>query len=279
MKQLVLKGYRRMRTKMAPYVGVLPHFIIIGAQKCGTTSLYEYLIKHPSIYPAAVKEVGFFDRYYNKGIKWYRTQFPSFFRKYYVKWVLNKDFITGEASTGYILNPHSLRRIKRIIPQANLILLLRNPVDRAYSHYKHTVRIGREPLSFEEAIEKEEERIGEALKQTRTNEHYYNFDIALYAYLHTGIYIDQIEVLLELFPKKQILILKSEDFNKDPSVIYKKVLHFLDVPISELTDSAKHNKGESIAMEDGTRKKLVDYFKPYNQRLYNYIGIDYGWDR
>lgn len=265
--------------KGLPYRGTLPDFLIIGAQKCGTTSLYNHLIKHPSIYPASVKEVGFFDRYFTNSIKWYRSQFPSVLRKYYTKWVLRQPFFTGEASTGYILNPHSLMRINKIIPRAKLIALLRNPVERAYSHYQHTVRIKRESLSFEEAIAREDERIGEAWQRMRSDENYYNFDIALYAYLRTGMYIEQLVDLMSLFPRNQVLILNSEAFRADPSNTFRNVFHFLGMPVWQLTEFTKYNRGKYFPMDSSTKKKLQEYFRPYNQRLYEYLGVDFDWEK
>ncbi len=275
---MLYKGLKII-AKGLPYRGTLPDFLIIGAQKCGTTSLYDYLVKHSSIYSASVKEVGFFDRYYSNSIKWYRSQFPSVLRKYYTKWIVRQPFLTGEASTGYILNPHSLKRIKKIIPKAKLILLLRNPVERAYSHYQHTVRIKKEPLPFEEAVAREDERIGEAWQKMRSDENYYNLDIALYAYLRTGIYIDQLVDLMALFSKNQVLILNSEAFKANPSKIFRQVLNFLEMPVQQLTAFTKQNTGEYLPMNSAFRKELQAYFQPFNQRLYEYLGTDFDWDK
>ncbi|MEW6585077.1 MAG: sulfotransferase [Nitrospirota bacterium] len=278
MRQEIRKYLDEMKVWIAYNTGVLPDFLIIGAQKCGTTSLYNYLIQHPCIYPASVKEVGFFDRYYEKSLKWYRAQFPSAFSKYYLKFIGKQRFITGEASTGYVLNPHALERIFKITPRAKLILLLRNPVDRAYSHYQHTLRIGMEDLSFDAAIEKEDERIGDAWEKMKSDENYYNFDIALYAYLRTGTYIDQVELLFKLFAKEQILIVKAEEFNSHPADIFRGVLDFLNMPPYERELSVKHNAGNYPPMDPAIRQKLGNYFKPYNHALYHFLGRNFNWD-
>lgn len=268
-----------LKIETAGLTGILPDFIIIGAQKSGTTSLYEYLIKHPYIYSASVKEVGYFDRYYSNGIKWYRSHFPSLLRKFYTKNILRQPFITGEASTGYILNPHALKRISEILPQEKLIVLLRNPVERAYSHYWHTVKLGKETLSFEEALKREEERIGDAWKQMLCNENYYNPDISLYAYIHTAHYIDQIKVLMDLFPKKQILILDAKNLEMAPSSTFRQVLEFLNMPCWVPKEFKKYNVSDySKEMDSAVRKWLVDYFKPYNRRLFEYLDVDFGWN-
>ena len=274
------RGFRFLKAQIWGHIGILPDFLIIGEKKCGTTSLYNYLVQHPCIYPASTKEVGFFDRYWHrKDILWYRSHFPSLFRKYYRKNILKRDFITGEASTGYILNPHVLKRIARLLPQVKLILVLRNPVDRAYSHYNHSVRGGRETLPFEVAIRKEEERIGKALKRMIEDENYhFDINIAYYSYLFTGIYIDRVEVLMSLFPKERILILRYEDMVTDPSTVYERVLRFLNVPIVQIEDFPALNKGEYQQMDSMVRGYLHDYFRLYNKKLYDFLGVNFHWD-
>jgi hypothetical protein len=265
-------------TREIARTGVLPDFLIIGAQKCGTTSLYEYLTQHTDIYPATTKEVGYFDRYYQKGLPWYRSQFPSAFRKLYARFIVRRHFLTGEASTGYILNPHALKRIAKVVPQAKIILMLRNPVDRAYSHYQHTLRMKRETLPFEEAVRRETERIGNAWKSMVEDENYYNLDIARYAYLKTGLYIDQVRVLMRLFSREQVLIIKNEDFDADPAGIVKQVLEFLDVRSQQSLAYSRHNTGEYLDMDAKVRKNLIEYFRPYNQQLYEFLDVNFGWE-
>ncbi len=258
---------------LTSHIRVLPDFIIIGAQRCGTTSLYNYLSQHPCVVPALVKEVHFFDINFHKGIHWYRSHFPTFLEKY------KQNIITGEASPYYIFHPHAARRIFKIIPQVKLIVLLRNPVDRAYSHYHHEVRIGAETLSFEEAIEKESERLKGEIKKMLENENYYSFNHQHYSYLSRGIYIDQIKVWMSLFPKEQILIIKSEDFYANPSAVFRRVLEFLNLPIWEPKEYKKFNYANYPKMNPATRKRLIKFFEPYNQKLYEYLGVNFGWDR
>lgn len=261
------------------YTGVLPDFIIIGAQKCGTTSLYDYLTQHPCIYRAATKEVGYFDRYYSDDLNWYRAHFPSSVQKYYIQNVLKRPFLTGEASTGYILNPHALRRIAKVIPRTKLILLLRNPVTRAYSHYQHTLREGNETLAFEEAIEQESARIGPVWKRMLADEKFYSLQIALHGYLMTGIYVTQIKALMSLFPREQILIIESSDLSKNPNSVLSHVLNFLEIPPWIFRDFERHNSGSYTKMNATTRKKLLEYYRPHNQSLYELLGRTFEWDK
>src|SRR5437588_6703195 len=262
---------------------LMPDFIIIGAMRGGTTSLYSYLTEHPNIGPAYMKEVHFFDVYFSKGLHWYRAQFPSSVQKYYAERVQKQCFITGEASPYYLFHPHAPKRIAKILPQVKLIVLLRNPVSRAYSHYYHEVAGGHEKLSFEEAIECEQERIGKEAEELARNERYVSYKHRHYSYLARGIYVDQLKVWMDLFPKEQFLILKSEDFFADPATGLQQVLEFVNVPGMGIQ---KHkqvyeqlNTTKPPAMAAATRKRLVKYFEPHNARLYEYLGVAYNLDK
>src|SRR5579885_2674785 len=144
--QSSLRFYRTITSS----IRLLPDFIIIGTQRGGTTSLYAYLGQHPQIAPAVIKEVHFFDNNYERGVGWYRTQFPFLIEKSIAKNIGQQNFITGEASPYYLFHPHVPERAAKVVPGAKLIVLLRNPIDRAYSHYYHEVELGHEKLSFEQ---------------------------------------------------------------------------------------------------------------------------------
>src|SRR5215471_396843 len=147
--------YRGMSSSMR----VMPDFLIIGGQRCGTASLYYYLTEQHGIISAATKEVHFFDDFYTRGLDWYRAQFATVTYKYYIESVLRHPFITGEASPYYIFHPHAPRRIAQVLPHVKIIALLRNPIDRAYSQHWLEVKGKYETLPFEEAIKREPERI------------------------------------------------------------------------------------------------------------------------
>lgn len=271
-----LKTNESYRLLTSP-IRMMPNFIVIGANRGGTTSLYAYLQQHPLIISATKKEVHFFDIDYAKGLNWYRTHFPSLLHKYYIKQTRGEDIITGEASPYYMCHPHAPKRILEHLPQVKLIAILRNPIDRAYSHYQHSIKRKTETLSFEEAIDKEEERLqGEEEKMIK-DENYYSFPHRAHSYLSRGIYVDQLKVWSSLFPKEQILIIKSEDLYTDPSPTFKKILNFLEIPEWEPKDYKEYNAGSYSKIEPGTRKKLNDYFEPHNQRLYEYLGTNFGW--
>lgn len=269
---------RKFARILTGWIRVMPDFIIIGGQKCGTSSLYRYLVQHPSIAPALTKEVHFFDFHFKQGIYWYRANFPSICHKLLVQ-NRSKNFATGEASPYYIFHPHVPGRIFKTVPGVRLIALLRNPVDRAYSHYQHEVRQGREPLLFEEAIEREVERLRGEREKMLADEHYHSAPHRFYSYLARGIYVDQLKTWMSLFPREQILILKSEDLFADPPEILDRVLKFLNLPKWEIKDHLRYGAGQHVRVHPATRKRLTEYFEPHNERLYECLGENFHWDQ
>jgi hypothetical protein len=255
-----------------------PDFIIIGTQKGGTTSLYECLVQHPWVVPARVKEIRFFSRHFRKGPAWYRANFPTRLYKAYAKIALGQKLITGEATPYYMFHPLAPRRISELVPRAKFIALLRSPVDRAYSHYRHVVRKGIETLSFEEAIEAEPARLRGEREKMLADENYRGLKYGFHSYLARGIYVDQLKVWFDLFPREQILILNSERFFGDQATVFRQVLAFLDLPEWKLAEPKKSNSGIYALMKPATREKLIEYFNPYNEQLYDLIGQDYNWD-
>jgi hypothetical protein len=242
------------RVSGEPDVGALPDFVIIGAQKGGTSFLYHLLTRHPLVEPAARKELHFFDQpeLFDNGAGWYRRCFPRLGSKD------GQRSITGEATPYYLFDPPVAKRMAEIVPKARLIALLRNPVDRAYSHYQMQVKRGTEPRTFEEAMEQEHS-----------------------SYVSRGIYVDQLLRWFEFFGKEQMLILKSEDFFERPVETLKVVLAFLDLPdwqpeASEL-QQRRHMGTYKQKMDPSTRQRLEAYFEPYNQRLYECLDVDFGW--
>jgi hypothetical protein len=241
--------------------GALPDFVIIGAMKCGTSTLYSLLSEqHPHVESAATKELSYFDLHFDRGVEWYRSQFPS------PRWKDGRRSITGEATPNYLPNPSVPERMAQEIPQARLIVLLRNPIDRAYSHYHHRLNRWRETRSFEKAIIASIEA-----EKTQPPDHF--------GYLSRGIYVDQLVSWSRFFNEEQMLVLKSEDFFERPQEIMKLVWGFLDLPDWEFSVArARQRKGcYEQQMDPAIRVRLQDYFEPHNQRLYEYLGVDFGW--
>ena len=160
------------------FMHILPDFYIIGVQKSGTSALYDYLIQHPCIYPVRTKEIRYFDKYYKNGNNWYQVNFPFKIHRHFVNKILGKPFVTGEATERYIDHPRVPERIKKITPNAKFIVLLRNPVERAYSHWnmlKNSVK-DKENCSFEDAVGLEEKRNSGKFEKLLNDPDYYDDD-------------------------------------------------------------------------------------------------------
>lgn len=256
-------------------VRALPNFIILGAQKAGTTSLYEYLSQHPKLVPSYTKEVHYFDggiesneNCFYKGEAWYRAHFP-------LRWKLAQSKRTFEASPLYLFHPYAPMRISELIPKAKLVVLLRNPVERAISQYFHEKRTGDETLPIMDAFQAEGRRLRRAIDMRDYNDYSYIH----HTYLSRGLYHQQLIRYLECFDRHQILILNSEEFFTHPSKTLKSVFAFAEVDDKvTLEDLKPRNVGISKEkVGSSVYKYLEDYFRPHNQKLYDLIGQDYGW--
>jgi hypothetical protein len=262
---------------------LLPDFLIIGTQRGGTTSLYHYLQAHPCLKPTTTKEVHFFDRKYRKGLLWYRGHFPLVWEKVYAQRVQKRAFVTGEASPAYLFHPHVHKRIAQALPHVKLIVLLRNPVDRAYSQYYHSLELGLETRSFEEAIQDEAQRTIQEREKILKDEHYQSYVYRHHSYLTRGIYVDQLQAWMRFFSREQFLILKSENLYTDPAAVVKEVYSFLDLPITEFSSGKKEykqlNNTNYSKMDAALRTRLIEYFRPHNARLYDFLGVNFAWDK
>jgi hypothetical protein len=247
----------------------LPDFLIIGAQKAGTTALYAYLRRHPGITGPSWKEVSYFDRHYDRGEAWYRGNFPNRARA--------RGKLVGEASPSYIFHPLGPERVRALVLEALLVALVRNPVDRALSHYHHEVALGREPLSFEDALDAEDERLRGEEERLVADPRYFSRAWWSHAYKARGRYAEQLERWLAVFPREQLLILPSEDLGAEPERAHARVLDFLGAAPQRLDSYPRVYEREYEAMNAETRARLAAEFEEPNRRLYELLGRDLGW--
>ena len=163
------------------------------------------------------------------------------------------------------------------MPEARLIALLRDPVDRALSHYHHEVALGREPLTFEQAIEAEPERTrGEEERLSREPD-YFSHAWWDYTYLARGRYAEQLERWLAVFPREQLLVLASDELATEPGQTFARVLEFLGAPGHELDSYPRVYEQSYGEMQPDTRRRLAEYFAEPNRRLYELLGRDFGF--
>lgn len=253
----------------------LPDFIIVGGQKCGTTSLYHYLSQHPKLYGSYKKELHYFSGglepdvdEFQRGEAWYRSNFP-----------LVDEVCEGgkvfEATPLYVFHPLAPQRIAELVPKAKLILLLRNPTERAISHYFHAKARGQDTLPIMEAFQAEEQRLAPVMQ----NQDYKSPAFANHTYKQRGIYLPQIQHLLEYFPREQLLVTESEKLFSDPEGCLGEICEYVGVaPDFGALDLTPRNVGSYVSkVEPAVYAYLDEYFRPHNQQLYEFLGRDLGW--
>ena len=246
----------------------LPYFLIIGAQKCGTSSLFYYLKQHPQLALPSKKEIHYFDLNYQNGLNWYKSFFPFKFT--------NRK--SGEASPYYLFHPHVPKRVQEVCPKVRLIVMLRNPVDRAYSHYQMLRKLEIEPISsFEMAIEQENNRMEGQLEHFNQNPHYKSMEYRMFSYLSRGKYTHQIKHWLQFFSIDQFLFIKSETFFSSPNQELRRVYDFLEIKQLYPKDLRPKKKGTYQDMNPQTRNELDQYFSQENESLRGLLGNTYTW--
>ena len=257
-------------------IRVLPDFVVIGVVRSGTTSLYHYLGEHPCIVKSAYDELGFFDSNFHLGLNWYRSLFPTIFERNRIK-SRHGHFMTFDVTPFYIYNPKSAQRILEILPHAKIISILRNPVDRAYSNYYLGGRSGDEKRTFEEAIESDLKKI-QGGKNMTINDSYFE-EIVSRSYLARGFYAEQLQIWMDRFSKERLLVISSEDLASKTEETLATIFDFLKLPNYKIRDLTKRNEAKYPTMNQDTRKLLVEYFRPYNQQLYDLLGRKFDWDK
>lgn len=257
----------------------LPDFLIIGGQRCGTTSLYNYLLGHPQVLAPLVKEPQFFTYQWTRGTSWYRAQFPTNLRRRSPRPGGGRA-VTFEATPYYLFHPCAAERAATVLPAAKLVVLLRDPVERAYSHYQHSVRQHMESVPFDEALELEPARLAGEEERLRADSTYHGTNHRVFSYLARGLYADQLERWLPHFPRESMLILRSEDLFTDPARTFRETLGFLGLPPWEPAEFRVHTKrsaDRSAGISADTRRRLAEHFAPANRRLELLLGRELGW--
>jgi hypothetical protein len=250
---------------------VLPDFLVIGVKRCGTTSLFHNLPKHPSILNSHHDGIGFFNDNYQLGVNWYRSFFPTIFSK---NKIIKKygDCKTFDVTTRYIEDRSTAKKIKEIIPNAKIIVMLRNPVDRAYSQFNVSVKEKVETRSFHDAINEEIENI--------KKENMKNFEISKneFDYIKKGMYASQLKPWFDIISKDNIGIFSTEEFKKNNQNIYNMIFKFLGITNCEIKDNKIMEKGDYLPMNYNTRDLLLDFYKKHNEELFKLINKRFDWE-
>jgi len=246
-----------------------PDFLIIGAQRSGSTSLFRYLATHPQITGSIEKEVKYFTAFAAYPWSWYRSQFPSEIRA---------GTVVGEATPYYLPHPLAPGRVAARLPRAKLIAILRNPVDRALSHYHHERARGTEWLSFEEALAAESERLRGAFERLEHEPGYASIEYQNHSYATRGLYAEQVRRWLAVMPARDLLVVRSEDLYAHPLSTVNEVAAFLGVDAVRSIDAVAHNERPYAGMSAETRARLAERFAGANRDLEQLLGRDMHWD-
>jgi Sulfotransferase domain len=255
----------------------LPGFVIVGGQRCGTTSLYRRLIEHPAIGAATTKEVHFFDVNFERGVDWYRAHFPTRAHLEAIGRRTGLGAMTGEASPYYLFHPRAPYRLADILPGVRLIVMLREPVSRMISHYHHEVALGHEDRPFERAVELEQERLAGEEERILREPTYRSYAHQHHSYFARGLYADQLERWLSVVPRDRVLIVESRRFFEDTTVELDRVMGFLGFPPQHRMAIEVHDTRFHAPMDEGLMVELHERYVPHNQRLYSLLDEDFGW--
>jgi len=257
---------------------VLPDFLVLGGQRCGSTSLYTMLTGHPQVMAASHKEPHFFDRNHRRGEDFYRRLFPL---RAHIRARERRlgglPVVTGEATTYYLAHPAVPGRVAAMLPDARLVAILRNPVDRAYSHYQLSVRGGWETRSFEEALAAEPERIAGEAQRLLDDPDFTGHSHRYHSYRTRGLYVEQLERWWAVFPSDRLLVLRSEDMFADPAAVYAELAAFLGLAPDDRRAFKSRNRVSYSGMAEDTRRELEAYYAEPNRRLEARLGRSLGW--
>lgn len=282
--KIQFKLKRAWKRHVLPFVSngaMMPDFLILGAQKSGSSSIYEYIVQHPQIIPPRKKEAHYFDVFYHRGLRWYRSQFLPIAEREARLRQSGRRLLTFDDTPDYIFHPQCALRAASLVPNARLILLVRDPVTRAFSHYWHEVRQGHEKLSFDEAIERETERLAGEYERIETNPLEYRHNFMHCSYLERGKYADQLDRWMKFFPREHLLVLKAESFFKNPVAGMRRVFELLQLdpePADKIHYEAHHVGGYKEKLDPAVHRRLMERMVPHNIRLREKYGQEFDWD-
>jgi hypothetical protein len=272
------RSYAVATARWRPY----PDFLIAGTKRGGTTSLWNYLLEHPQVLPMfpaprGVKSNAFFFENLDRSDAWYRSHFhTSAYRRFRERRVGRT--VTGEASPYYMYGPHAIAHIAARMPTIRLIVLLRDPVQRAYGHYQERRKAGTEPLTFDDALAAEEARLSSDADRRQEDPTYYSRSHDIYSYRDRGIYLPQIRRIHQHLPSENVLILRSEDLYEDEAQVFAEVCRFLGIDDAvAVRDPRQHNYIERSPIAPETAAELYDFYRPHNEALFEYLGRSFGW--
>jgi hypothetical protein len=258
-----------------------PDWLIIGTKRGGTTSLWNYLVEHPLVprlYPAwNTKSTHYFEENWHRGEAWFRSHFPTVRQRDALARRYGAAPRAGEASPLYMFDPRVPARVRALLPDVRLVVLLRDPVERAYSHWKERRTEGTEPLDFPAALAAEQRRTAGERDRMMADPAYHSEAYDRFSYRARGRYVEHLRAWLGLFDRRQLLVLASEALYAEPAATHRRVLDFLGLPPHELERYPVYNDRRSAPLDPAVRAELTDYYRPYNAALRSLLDLDAPW--
>lgn len=259
------------RNRLTRRATMVPSYVVVGTKRGGSTSIADWITRHPDVAPCrAAKGTHYFDVNYQRGWAWFLSRFEP---------VSDRWSVTGEASPYYMFHPLAPQRIAAALPDARLVVSLREPVARAWSHYQSEVQKGFEDRPFDEAIALEASRLRGEEARMREHPAYESYAHRHHTYVQRGQYAEQLERLFSLFPREQVLVLRSEDVFADPAAELSKVWAHLGLRDVHLDGLPRHKAThEPMNIAPGLHARLVEHYRPWNERLVSLLGDDFSWN-
>ena len=252
-----------------------PDFLLIGGQRCGTTSLFRALEQHPRVArPTLNKGVNYFDLNYHRGPRWYRAHFPT---RAALARRAGGDARVFEASGYYLFHPLAPERIAADLPGVKIVAMLRDPVERAFSAWKHETARGFDTLGFEEALAREEERTSGERRRLRADPDHHSYAYRHYSYASRGDYAEQLREYYRRLPASDILVIYSEDFFARPDEEFARLCSFLGLPAPTGVIFDQHNARPSSPMPGGSRRWLTERYRDQARELEDLTGRTPPW--
>jgi hypothetical protein len=259
---------------------MLPSFVLAGAQRAGTTSLFRALMSHPLVFSASFhKGVNYFDVHYDRGMDWYQGHFPLRATTSARTRSVTGAPVTFDASGYYLFHPLAAGRMAADLPNVRVLVMVRDPVERAYSAHKHELARGFETESFERALELEDERLAGEEARMHQDPHYYSATHRHHGYLRRGQYAEQLNRMLAVFPEAQLLVVESERFFEEPEHEYARVLDFLELPELFPPRFDRYNGRPGSPLAESTRRRLSEHFESHDEQLATILGRAPTWRR
>jgi hypothetical protein len=269
----------------------LPDFLLIGAKRAGSTSLFYALAENPHVlplFPSArhlpkrndTKGVHYFDSNADRSLAWYRGHLPTTYARQRAERRLGGPVVSGEGSPYYLFHPLAPERAAAAVPEARLVVTLRDPIARTYSHWKEQTRNGVETLSFREALEAEAGRTAGEERRIVADPTYRSFAHENQSYAAQSDYAPMLRRWLEHFPREQLLVVVSEDFYATPQTVLDEVSDFLGIPRAVTTTATDvWNAAPGATLDPELVDQLAERFAPTCDYVQSLLGRPVPWTR